>query len=311
MEATDKPLVSVILCFFNEERFIGEAIESVLAQDHNRWELLLVDDGSIDRSTAIAKQYASRYPDKIRYMHHRGHCNEGLSASRNLGIESAQGDYVAFIDADDVWLPDKLSAQLNIFRRTNVTVVLEASQYWNSWTDPSKPDVIVPVGVQEGIYRPPQLSLTLYPLGAGAAPCPSGMMVRRSVLDNYGFEESFRGIYQMYEDQAFLCKVYLKEVVYVSAAWHNRYRQRPTSLVASISNGGKYHMVRSYFLQWFSQYLKYQKTPYRRVKALVQRARMPYIEPFRYKVMVDYPKMAKALAAKVLVKLGILSYSKT
>lgn len=311
MEATDKPLVSVILCFYNEERFISEAIDSVLVQDYNRWELILVDDGSIDRSTAIAKQYASRYPDRIFYMHHRGHCNEGLSVSRNLGIENAHGDYVAFIDADDVWLPDKLSAQLSIFTKTNVAMVVEASRYWNSWADPSKPDVIVPVGVPEGIYRPPQLSVMLYPLGAGAAPCASGMMVRRTVLDNYGFEESFRGIFQMYEDHAFLCKVYLKEVVYVSAAWHNKLRQHPTSLVASVNRSGKYHMVRSYFLQWFSLYLKYQKIPYRKVKALVQRARMPYIEPFKYKVTVDYPKSIKALAARMLVRLGILSYSKT
>jgi glycosyltransferase involved in cell wall biosynthesis len=311
MKNVDKPLVSVVLCFYNEEKFLQEAVDSVFAQDYRAWELILVDDGSSDHSTAIARKLAANHPYKVRYVHHPGHCNEGLSASRNLGISKAEGDYVAFLDADDVWMADKLSCQIDIFKKNpGVAVVLEASLYWNSWATQLKPDVLVPVGVKEGTYQPPKLMLQLYPLATGSAPCPSGIMVQRSVLERCEFEDSFKGIYQMYEDQAFLCKVYLKEMVYVSSACHNKYRQRPSSLVSSVVDSGKYHMVRRYYLQWFSGYLRSQRTPYRRVKAMLNKARMQYNDPLKYRLIFDFPRFAKSVVAKVLVKLGILTYSK-
>jgi glycosyltransferase involved in cell wall biosynthesis len=311
MRKNEQPLISVILCFYNEERFLEEAVNSVIAQEYTNWELLLVDDGSSDKSPFIAHRYADAYPGKISCINHPGHCNEGLSASRNLGIEQSHGDYVAFIDADDVWDEKKLIYQLAIFKRhPDVTVVLESSLYWNSWDNPDKPDVLVAVGVPEGIYQPPYLSLNLYPLGTGAAPCPSGIMVHRSVFSRFQFEDTFKGIYQMYEDQAFLCKVYLKETVFVSSACHNKYRQRPSSLVSSVNSSGKYHVVRRYYLQWFLRYLKDQRLGYGKVRSMVKKASMPYSQPFKYKVIVNFPKWAKALAARALVKIGVLSYSK-
>src|SRR5918994_2063107 len=102
-----KSLVSCIVIFLDEERFIEEAIKSVFAQTYENWELLLVDDGSTDGSTQIALRYAERHPGKVRYLEHPGHQNRGMSASRNLGISQAKGEYVALLDADDVWLPHK------------------------------------------------------------------------------------------------------------------------------------------------------------------------------------------------------------
>src|SRR5216684_3354263 len=101
----NRPLTSVIMIFLNAEKFIQEAIESVFAQGYDSWELLLVDDGSTDSSTVLALRYAEQYPVKVRYIEHEGHQNRGMSASRNLGIRHAQGEYLAFLDADDVWLP--------------------------------------------------------------------------------------------------------------------------------------------------------------------------------------------------------------
>jgi glycosyltransferase involved in cell wall biosynthesis len=311
MNAQENPLASVVLCFYNEEKFIEEAIASVIAQDYANWELILVDDGSSDKSTLIAKEYTRRYYNRIFYTHHPGHCNEGLSASRNLGITKAKGEFVAFLDADDVWYHDKLSAQLKTFARNpEATVLLEASQYWKSWSSETEKDVVVNVGAAEGLYDSPELMLKLYPLGSGAAPCPSGIMVRRDVLERCEFEASFRGIFQMYEDQAFLCKVYLREKVYVSSACHNRYRQRVSSLVSSVYESGKYDMVRKYYLQWFRTYLKHKRILNKRVWTVLNKATMPYREPLRYHVTQIYPRIVKAIAAKWLVKLGVLSYSK-
>jgi glycosyltransferase involved in cell wall biosynthesis len=83
----ENPLVSVVIAFYNEEDLLHEAIESVILQDYDNWELLLVDDGSIDQSSSIAKKYSEAYDGKISYLEHEGHQNRGLSASRNLGIQ--------------------------------------------------------------------------------------------------------------------------------------------------------------------------------------------------------------------------------
>ena len=311
LENSEEPLVSVVLCFYNEKLFLEEAIESVFSQDYRHWELLLVDDGSTDESTGIAQRYASRYPDKVFYIDHAYHQNKGLSASRNAGIGKSRGVYVAFLDADDVWLPGKMKYQVEILKTQPVSIVVEASLYWHSWRDTKKTDIVVPVGAAEGIYKAPCLMLALYPLGKGAAPCPSGIMAQRSLLRRCVFEELFRGIFQMYEDQAFLCKVYLKETVFVSALCHNKYRQRESSLVSSVHDSGNYHKVRSYYLYWLKDYLHSQPFRYKAVEKLLRKAQMPYREPMLYKLLVDVPQQVRKILIRLLIRLGILNYSKS
>ena len=80
------PLVSVVMPFLDGIRFLPEAIDSVVTQTYPEWELLLVDDGSTDGSSALARDYARGRPDRIRYLEHAGHANRGKSTSRNLGI---------------------------------------------------------------------------------------------------------------------------------------------------------------------------------------------------------------------------------
>jgi glycosyltransferase involved in cell wall biosynthesis len=82
MEEKTPMLVSVITCFYNEEAFLSEAVNSVLNQEYTHWELLLVDDGSTDESVQIAKQFAADFPEKIFYVDHPAHQNKGLSSSR-------------------------------------------------------------------------------------------------------------------------------------------------------------------------------------------------------------------------------------
>ena len=113
-----RPLVSVVMIFLNEERFIEEAIETILAQSYPRWELLLVDDGSTDQSTAVARSYADRHKDNITYLSHPNNENRGMSASRNLGIRHSRGEFVAFLDADDVWFSYTLARQAAAMRST-------------------------------------------------------------------------------------------------------------------------------------------------------------------------------------------------
>lgn len=123
-----EPRVSVIMSFFNAEPYIQEAIESVMAQTYDAWELLLVDDGSADGSTEIALRYVKARPERIRYLSHPGRRNMGASASRNLGLAFAQGEYAAILDADDIAEPARLEEQ-TAFLDTHHEVALLGSWY--------------------------------------------------------------------------------------------------------------------------------------------------------------------------------------
>lgn len=261
-EDTASPLVSVIIIFLNGEPYFEAAIDSVLAQTFQDFELILVDDGSTDASTGRARALAAAQPGRIIYLGHDGHANRGMSATRNLGIRHARGTFIAFIDADDVWRPGKLAEQVAIMgRHPELGMVCGAVNYWRSWAGES--DAVVPTGhVHDAPLQPPEALLNLYPLGTAAAPCPSDLLLRRDVvLGLGGFEEHFTGPRQMYEDQGFLAKLYLAAPVYFASAVWLDYRQHPDSIVAQVKQAGRYHEVRRYFLLWFERYLRERKEP--------------------------------------------------
>jgi glycosyltransferase involved in cell wall biosynthesis len=278
--------VSAIIIFLNAEAFIEEAIRSVFSQTHCDWELLLVDDGSNDASSSIARRYAERHPERVRYVAHEGHQNHGMSASRNLGLRLACGDYVALLDADDVWLPEKLAYQVRILEaHPEVGMVCGASRYWYGWTgrpEDRARDVTVNVGApQDAVAQPPALALLLYPLSTGRAPCVASLLIRRRAVEMVGgFEQSFRGLNQRYEDQAFLAKMYLTFPVYVSSACLDLYRRHDGACTADDSRSMDYHAARYFFLQWYDGLLR--DYGYRRsvVRYLLWTALWPYQHPF-------------------------------
>ncbi len=277
------PTVSIVVIFLNEERFIRETIESVLAQTYRDWELLLVDDGSTDGSTAIAREYADQNPGRIHYLEHEAHQNKGMSASRNLGWKKAGGRYMAFLDGDDVWVPEKLTEQVAIFEKHGeVGMICSAALYWYSWQDPTATDTLIPLGGQQDVVcHPPDLFLQLYPLGAGQAPCPSTFMVKKEVLVAVGgFEEHFKSFY---EDQAFLSKVYLHTPVFVASTPWLLYRQHTDSCVATVTQQGKYHVVRKYFLEWLAQYLQRHNVKSVAVWLTWRKAYLPYQNPWLHR----------------------------
>ena len=109
-------LISIITPVYNVEKFIVETIESVLNQSHSNWELILVDDGSTDSSTEICKQYASK-DERVKYFHKQ---NGGQASARNLGIKKAKGEYVTFLDSDDLYCFDKLQSHLSDLKNHQV-----------------------------------------------------------------------------------------------------------------------------------------------------------------------------------------------
>jgi glycosyltransferase involved in cell wall biosynthesis len=99
------PRVSAIIPAYNAARFLPTSIESVIRQTYDQWEIVVVDDGSTDDTREVVSSYAHRLGDKLRYVYQP---NAGLPAARNTGIRNAQGDLVALLDADDIWLPTRL-----------------------------------------------------------------------------------------------------------------------------------------------------------------------------------------------------------
>jgi glycosyltransferase involved in cell wall biosynthesis len=250
-----RPLVSVITIFHNEQRFLEEAIESVLAQTYDRWELLLCDDGSSDASTEIARRYASEHPDRVFFLEHPGHANRGMSATRNLGLAHARGELVAFLDGDDVWVPEKLARQVELLQQhPDAAGVYGRLHVWHAWTrreaDLAR-DYTQPLGgPPDTLVQPPELLIRFL---RDDVHTPSGVLFRRDVLAAVGgYEESFRG---MHEDGIVLAKICLRWPLYASGEVWYKYRQHPDSCCnTEIAAGRDRDALRAY-LEWIEGYL--------------------------------------------------------
>ena len=116
----NKDLVSIITPTYNSSKFIRDAIESVLMQSYQNWEMLIVDDASSDDTCEIINGFVLS-DERIKLM--RRSENGGAAVSRNAAISVANGRYIAFLDSDDVWREEKLERQLELFQKTNASLV--------------------------------------------------------------------------------------------------------------------------------------------------------------------------------------------
>jgi glycosyltransferase involved in cell wall biosynthesis len=256
-------LVSVIMIFLDAAPYLNEAVASVFAQTYGRWELLLVDDGSSDGSSVIASGYAEQHPDKVRYLEHPNHENRGMSASRNLGIVQARGEFVAFLDADDVYLPEKLERQVQILRdNPSAAMAYGGTTHWYSWTGRAEDqgrDQRRTLGVKpDTLVQPPTLP-RLFLQRRAQTPGICAVLIRRPVVELVGgFNEQFKG---MFEDQVFFYKLLLQYPVFIESGSWDRYRQHPVSHSHLMHQAGQYHPGRqaspaySTFLSWLEAYL--------------------------------------------------------
>ncbi len=170
---TTSPLFSVIIPVYNRERFIARAIESVLAQTFRDFELIVVDDGSTDKSAAIA----ARYPLRLIQQP-----NKGVSAARNAGIKAAKGSIIALLDSDDEWKPKKLEAHYRFFREHPDYKIHQTDEIWikdGKFLNKKKIHQ-----KKEGFIFYDSLHLCLI--------SPSAVAIKRELFDEVGlFDESF------------------------------------------------------------------------------------------------------------------------
>jgi glycosyltransferase involved in cell wall biosynthesis len=128
-----QPLVSVIMPAFNAQAFIRQAVVSVLAQDYPHIELIVVDDGSTDGTLQALAEFAGQVRVPVRI---ESQANAGPAAARNRGLATARGELIAFLDADDLWLPGKLKAQVNYLQQhPDVAVVFGGFKRWEAQAD--------------------------------------------------------------------------------------------------------------------------------------------------------------------------------
>jgi len=173
------PSVAVVIPSYNCAHYLAEAVDSVLAQTYRDFEVIVIDDGSTDNTAEVAARFGSR----IRCIHQE---NRGLPAARNRGIRESQSPYIAFLDADDAWFPEKLAEQIPAFS--------------------ADPEVGLVYSDLQVLYDDGQLApsfLGTRPLAASGYVfdrilrsgfiIPSSVVVRRAAIDNVGlFDESMR-----------------------------------------------------------------------------------------------------------------------
>ncbi len=169
---TTVPLVSCIISVFNGESYLAESVDSALSQTYDQVEVIVADDGSTDRTADIVANYRER----VRYMYQE---HQGAAAAKNMALQSAKGEFVAFLDADDLWHPDKLTRQVMVMReRPEIDFCF--TNYRNFWVEEMRDE--------EEKYRDHPL---LSPDGAWSI-CT--LLMHRNRFTRFGaFDEHLRG----------------------------------------------------------------------------------------------------------------------
>jgi glycosyltransferase involved in cell wall biosynthesis len=241
----------------NAGEFLEAAVHSVLEQQYSNWALALVNDGSSDESGRLAAEFSRQHAGKILYLRHTGGVNRGISASRNLGCDATESEFVTFLDADDVMLPDRLAVQVSRLEQHNdAAVLVQPKLRWHSWQHTANGSLgNIPDQVQDlklpldTLVEPPNVLAAFLedPLAT-----PIGILVRRQCLESVGgFEEDFAG---MYEDQVMQAKLFLRYKTYVAPEVTYKYRQHNESVVAQSSRGGTLWTSRIRYLNWLLRY---------------------------------------------------------
>lgn len=228
-----------------------EAIQSVLNQTWRDWELLLVDDGSTDASSAIAVEAAQANPDRVRLLQHDGGVNRGMSASRNLGLGEAAGEWVSFIDGDDLWKQTKLERQLSLLaEHPGVDVLVSPAQWWYG-SDGQLEDFVQRLNCTSDSVVAGQDLVVGFLRDEWASLCD--IVARTSVVMSVGgYEDSFDG---MFEDQVFHSKLLLSRPVLVTGDWWYRYRQHEATSTSQAHRAGQHRKARIRYLSWLQRYL--------------------------------------------------------
>jgi glycosyltransferase involved in cell wall biosynthesis len=277
----------------NGERYLGQAIDSVRTQSYSNWELLLVDDGSSDGSTAIAKLSQADDPQRIRHLEHPERANRGATASRNLGIEKARGEFLGFLDQDDVYLPFKLEREVPLLlAHPDAGMVVGQTLFVHE--PGGRPDLAgsdhVPQFEAFGLppdrlYQPPELLIRLLE-DENSHPALCAVLARRSFcLEVGGFD---RPEPDVYDDSTLLVKAYLQGPVFLSSGCSSAYRLNPGSRSLDYIDSGQFdpsrpNPARAAFLEWVETRMESEGITDRTLWHSLRWEQLPYRDPAKYR----------------------------
>lgn len=184
---TGLPLVSIVIPAFNAERYLADAVDSVLAQDYPRLDIIVIDDGSTDATASIVAGFGTH----VRLI---SQANRGCAAARNAGVRAARGDYIAFLDADDVWWPHKIRLQVDALAASGLPMAYSRFIVWT----PDATGTFPPPEQMFGMTHHPALSDcalvsgNIYPqLLLDCIVWTSTVLLEKSLLETAGpFDES-------------------------------------------------------------------------------------------------------------------------
>lgn len=230
---TDFPLVSIIMPCFNSARVILASIDSVLNQTYSHFELIIIDDFSTDNIYDVIDKYSDERIIYIKNCH-----DKGVSGARQTGLEYSNGEYIAFLDSDDIWLPSKLTVQLNFMRSNNI--VFSYSDYFIFHSSSASYDEIISSKMTK--YVAPDI-LSYEKLTYG---CPIGcltVIVKSAVLAGI----TFKPIYK--EDYVFWLDILRNDVLaYNCGAPLACYRKFTSTLSSNkfLELKRQYHVIRNH-----------------------------------------------------------------
>lgn len=247
------PEVSIITPLYNGSKTLSETYESVISQDFTDWEWIFFDDGSSDNTSSIAKKYAGQHPGKIFYYEHEKNKNFGTAYTRNRAVEIAKGEFISFIDQDDIWYTDRLRHQIEILKaQINCAMIWSPALYWYEDRTFEQPVLIRNEKIKPGIYKKGEL-VELYLNDLRSTPLPSASIIRKVFFDKVdGFEESVKGS----EDVVLWIKVNDKFDVYFDDKIIVKYRKHFDSTLRQATKSGKMNLWNLVFYRWVLDFLK-------------------------------------------------------
>lgn len=239
------PPVSIIMPAHNAENYIAESIDSVIAQSYENWELIVVNDGSTDHTESILHDFAKQ-DKRIRYLSQE---NRKQGAARNKGISESKGDILAFIDADDIWRPDKLEIQLKYFLENKVDLAFTDGYYFFSCPGDTSQGFKTRSGFHHG-----KEAVELFIINNRII-C-SSVMVRKSVIETVG-GFSLHTV----EDYHLWLKLLFQNYVFLGIPLHLVYyrlhEQQETHYDAWMSKDAFYIFAK--YLNYTPEWQKYQR----------------------------------------------------
>lgn len=212
------PLISICIPAYNAERYLPAALESVRAQRFKEWELIVTEDGSRDSTEDIVREFARTVPQPVRYDRHAQ--NLGLPATRNTGIAAARGEWIALLDADDVWTTGHLEAAAEMMPRTNAELIHSGSVLFDSDT-----------GREIEVRAPNARNIAEFPrslFNGSYIIQPSSVILRRRLWEDVGgFDPTFRYV----EDREMWIRCARSGAQFVYTGLNTcLYRKHPTAL---------------------------------------------------------------------------------